>query len=524
MAVRWLLAIVAASACSSDEAVEVGPDAGEAVDAAIEVDADVPATCIDIDDASEVVIATATGADEYALSVTAKSMSATQWDEANNEALVLEISGAKRGLIGHLVMHQGRTSFVYTMHAGALAANEAIRARVSTLSATNAVRAACVTVATLTPASAMGAAAAGMLHAPEFRWPVQKRFNDLPVVVGWSKARESYQTVFTNEDGGTVEQCGGGAEGVRAEIARWGRASDIEGSYSYGGAAPRWERCTGSVPTTTTAVRMEGDHPRLYYGDGHNRLFESRGGYGQTCGSGGPEKANGDLAGWNTSNPGNQLANDDGRVIILRPLPVDMDALGFAQFGDRREALADRYAPWVYRLTTHELRREGKIDNDQTLAMSRYLYVDIRVADVGGSGDQYCAFLGVGSGFKLRAVTTNDVTIDGPQITADYASNGAHDYKRVAIPLPANVTAANIDHFVFDAYDDDGIYVTAIGDAFIPVPDGPNGATLAYVRMGERPYAYYVDDNSDGCTNGANTDGPGGGPYQCKGGQVSIPK
>jgi len=77
---------------------------------------------------------------------------------------------------------------------------------------------------------------------------------------------------------------------------------------------------------------------------------------------------------------------------------------------------------------------------------------------------------------------------------------------------------------VFDAYDNDGIYVTALGDAFIPKADGPNGATIEYVHQGETPYAYYVDDGSDGCVNGVNTDGPGGTPYACKGGQVAIPK
>ena len=78
-----------------------------------------------------------------------------------------------------------------------------------------------------------------------------------------------------------------------------------------------------------------------------------------------------------------------------------MDALGYAQFGGRREAL-DRSlrAVALPARPTHELTREGKIDNSKTLAMARYLYVDVRVADVGGSGDQYCATLGVSGGFR----------------------------------------------------------------------------------------------------------------------------
>ena len=530
---RTLVALAAAAllgACThSPGAGAVGPDAGATPpDAPAPGDAssDAPAAaCQTVDDATAVTIGQAAGADDYALAVTASSASATDWGVAGNEALVLEVDGAQRGLIGHLILHQGQTPFAYTMHLGALAAGEAVTVKVSTLSAANAVRQASVCGATLTPSSALGAAAAGLVHAPIFRWPVQKAFNDVPLLVGWSKARAQYQTVMTNEDGGTAEQCGGGASGMQAEIARWGRSTDIEQHYGYGGAAPSWERCTGRVPVTTTALRMEGDHPVLYYGDGHNRLFEDRGGYGQTCGTGSPEKPDGDLAGWNTASPGTSLADDAGRVIILRPLPVDMDALGYAQFGGRREGLADTYAPWMYRITSRELSREGKIDDSKTFGMSRYLYVDVRVSDVGGSGDEYCATLGVSGGFKLRAVTTDGQTISSPQITADYASGGAHDWKRVAIALPAGVTAADIDHFTFDAYDNDGIYLTGIGDAFIPVGDGTaNGAKLDYVRQGERDLQDYVDDDSSSCTNGANTAGPGGLPYACVGGQVDIAK
>jgi hypothetical protein len=477
--------------------------------------------CQTVDDAAVVVVGAAASADEYGLVLTAQAASATSWATTGNEALVLEVSGSGGRLIGHLVLHQGQTAFGYGMHVGALAASEPIAVKVSTLSSSSATRQACVS-AVLTPASAMGAAGEGLANAPIFRWPVQKRFDDLPVILGWSKARKAYQTVFTNEDGGTAAQCGGGASGMQAEISRWGRGADIEGNYAYGGT-PQWERCTGTVAVTTTAVRTEASHPILYYGDGHNRLFESRGGYGQTCGSGGPEKANGDLAGWNTSNPSNALADDAGRVVIIRPLPVDLDAIGYATFGGRREALIDRYAPWLYRVTSLELQREGKIDNAKTLGLSRYLYVDVRVADVGGSGDSYCTLTRSG-GFKLRAVTTAGAEISGPQITADYASNGAHDWKRVAIALPAGTTVADIAKFRFDAYDDDGIYLTAIGDAFIAQAAGGNGATLAYVRQGERALAYYVDDDSSGCSGGTNSDGPGGTPYPCVGSLVDVAK
>ncbi|MEO8706214.1 MAG: hypothetical protein ABI867_39655 [Kofleriaceae bacterium] len=511
------MVLLAACGSAAPRADDGAPDAPP-----IETDAPSAAQCVDVNDATDVVVATATAADDHALLLPAIAGSPTRWGTIGNEALVLDVSTERRGLIGHLILHQGDVAHDYGMALGALEAGEQVRVTVSTLSAPDAVRTACVGPATLASAAALGAAGEGLVHAPIFRWPVQKRFDDVPLALGWSQARKSYQTVFTNENGGTVKQCGGGASGVQAEIARWGRAADIEGSYSYGGASPRWERCTGTVAFTETLPRLEGEHPILYYGDGHNRLYEHRGGYGQACGSGGPEKADGNLDGWNTNSPGTGLADDVGRVIVLRPLPVELDAIGFAQHGGRREALIDRTAPWLYRLTAHELARQDSVDNDKVVGMARYLYVDVRVADVGGSGDPYCA-VRVTGGFRLRALAGTQV-IDGAQTTADYAGNGGHDWKRVAIPLPAGLTAADITGFRFDAYDGDGIYLTAIGDAFVPALAGTNGATLDYVRQGETPLAYYVDDDRSSCTNDVNTAGPGGTPYACTGSFVDVPR
>jgi hypothetical protein len=475
--------------------------------------------CKQVGDAP-VTVATAGSADDYALTINIESASPTSWGTAGNEAVVLEVSGQKRGLIGHLIVHQGNTKFDYTMHVGALAAGEAVQVKVSPLTAPKAKHDAIACATRLAAISTLGAIGEGIANAPIFRWPVQKSFNDVPLVVGWSKSHHAYQTVMTNEDGGTAEQCGGGARGMQAEIARWGRSTDIEGHYSYA-ATPTWERCTGKVDVKTTPLRTEGAHPILYWGDGHNRLFESRAGYGHACGSRKPEKPDGDLDGWSIRNTSSELADDAGKVIILRPLPVDLDALGYQHFGGRREALSDSYAPWMYRITSLELAREGKIDDARTFAMDRYLYVDVQVANVGGAGGTYCAKT-VSGGFKLRVTTKRGATIDSPQITKPYASGGQHDWKRVAIALPAGVTAADVDHFTFDAYDNDGIYVTALGDAFIPKPDGANGAKLDYVRKGTKAYSYYVDDDSSGCTNGTNTAGPGGTPYRCVGGDVTL--
>ena len=95
-------------------------------------DGEVGDSCTTIDDAAAVTIATAARADEHALRLTGRAMSATSWATAGNEALVLEVSGAGGRLIGHLVLHQGADEATYGMHVGALAVGEPIAVRVST--------------------------------------------------------------------------------------------------------------------------------------------------------------------------------------------------------------------------------------------------------------------------------------------------------------------------------------------------------------------------------------------------------
>ena len=515
-------ALIAWSACGDDldRRGGDGDDGGDGGDQGDDGSATPPGECVPVDDAAPVVIGRAGGADEYALALPARSESPTRWSEPDNEALVLDVSGSERGVIGQLVLHQGQTDFEYGMALGQLAAGEEVSVQVSTLSAMNAVRGACVGPAELTAAAELGDAAEGLVNAPIFEWPVAKRFDDLPVLTGWSAERRDYQAIYTTEDGGTVELCGGGADGIQAEIARWGRACDIEQVYLYGDA-PRWGRCTGTTAFSAVAPRLEGGHPIFYYGDGHNRLFESRGGYGDACGVGGAEKADGDLAGWNVDNPGDGAELDEGLVITIRPLPFALDDLDYGRFAGRREGLEDAYAPWIYRLTFLELEREGKIDGELALPLEQYMYADVHVADVGGSGDRECAPV-VSGGFMLRAVTGDGVVIEGPQMTASYAG-ASEDWKRLAIPLPAGLTAADVDHLVFDAYDGDGIYLLGLGDVFIVRPDGEAGAALEAVHEGDEAMAYYVDDDDSGCVDGQNMDGPGGIAYACAGTALDIP-
>jgi hypothetical protein len=490
-------------------------DLSRAADLANANDLATTSACVDVTEAPT-VIATAASSDEFALTLDAQSASATSWAQAGNEALVLDVL---RGsvLVGHLVLHQGRAPFTYGMHVGALSAGDPIAVRVSARSAPAAQKQARVCTATLRSATDLGPAGEGLKNAPVFLWPAAKTFDDLPLLLGWSRATQHYEIVYTSENGGTVASCGGGASGMRAELARWGRGCDIEGAYSYGGTA-QWLRCTGTTTVAANAPRFEGAHPIFYYGDGHNRLFESRGGYGTACGTGAPEHADGDLAGWDVQNPGNEPANDAAFTVTLRPLPVDLDALGFAAARGRREGLVDTYAPWLYRITHLELAREGKIDGSKLLPLERYLYVDVEAADVDGSGDRVCA-LPVSKGFVLRVKTTDGVTLDGPQMTASYM--GGNGWKRLAIPLDRVYSAGELTGMTFDAYDRDGIYLLAIGDAFMARASGDNGATLERLRSGARAINVYVDDDSSSCAGGVNHGGPAG-DATCVGGQYDF--
>jgi hypothetical protein len=414
-------------------------------------------------------------------------------------------------------MHQGADGFSYTMQIGHLDAGEEVRARISSLSATMATPEACVGPAEILSATQLGALGDAIRNAPIFIWPRSKRFDDLPVVVGWSARRRAYETIYTNENGGTTVLCGGGARGMQAEIARWSRGFDLEGMYNYSTSSPLWERCTATTTFAAVMPRIESAHPILYYGDGHNRLFENRGGYGNAsgCGTSGDNRADGDIVGWNTANPGNDAAHDADFTITVRPMPVELDPLGYASFRGRREALVDHYAPWVYRLTDSELHREGKIDGVRTFGMDSYLYADIHATDVGGSGDPYCATPASG-GFTVTSHPPGSAAAPNVRITASFFG-APEDWKRAAIPLGRTYTTAELSALSFEGLDADGVFLLGIGDVFVARPVGDNGARLEYVHRGNMDTNVFVGADTSSCVNGVNTDGPGGIAYRCVG-------
>lgn len=519
IAIPLLLALFTGCAAAHEGA----PDPEEAPSSEAEVNGTAPVAKIDgctTIGETPVPLATADADGEAILTLDAQSISRTSWAEAGNEAVVLEVLTSDSARVGHILLHQGADAFGYGMHLGVLKKGDALSVRVSSLTAPKAARSACIAKATIAAPSAD--IAEGVVHAPIFVWPVAKAFNDVPVLVGWSGRGKGYQLTYTNEDGGTVDLCGGGARGMRSEIARWGRGLDMEGGYSYGGEG-KFGRCSGGG--TVDKLRMEQQHPRLYYGNGHNNLFESRGGYGQACGTKSDVMANGQLEGWNKNNPGNELEKDDPFTIVLRPIPVRSDAIANANVPGRREGIVDTYAPWLYRLVDSELKREGRVDEELTFSMNRYLFVDVYADDVGGSGDETCGPVPgltlVTGGFRLNAIAKDGTVSKGPQMTADFFGGGS-GVKRIAIPLAPNVKAADIAKLTFDAYDGDGIYFLGIGDAFVPRASGSNSAVLDYVHEGEMLKAnVYVDDDNSGCTDGKNT--KNGVSYPCSGSLFTLP-
>lgn len=85
---------------------------------------------------------------------------------------------------------------------------------------------------------------------------------------------------------------------------------------------------------------------------------------------------------------------------------------------------------------------------------------------------------------------------------------------------PVQPLLDDIVKIVFDAYDSDGIYLLAIGDAFVPRASGDNSAVLDYVNRGRREVGVYVDDSSS-CVDGKNL--KDGVLYPCAGSVFSLP-
>jgi hypothetical protein len=148
-----------------------------------------------------------------------------------------------------------------------------------------------------------------------------------------------YSTVWSNEDGGTVGP---------ALMARWGRTTDIEWTYSVV-VGPGGERVPGSAVyqgpghrTVPFAGTYSGDHPVLQACTSNNTLCDTTGGTMRFA-----------------------LPADDTRPPHRA-----------------REHVMDTH-PWTYRVMADEMRREGRLEEPSDPAtpelgdLRTYLYLEV---------------------------------------------------------------------------------------------------------------------------------------------------
>jgi hypothetical protein len=468
------------------------------------------------------VLTTAPAAGEYVATFRAQTMRATDWGQPGNEAMVLELT-SNGNLITHVVLHEGAIPFMYAIPVGQLSLGEAVSVRVSELSAGGDMGS--VTVDQVTLAAPTGDDLEALANSPIYKWPVEKSFDDLPIVVGWSRTLKRYETFFTNENGGTTADCPPKPLGIATLFKRYGRGYDIETDYSYATNPPVWGRCAPSYipPTPTPVPRMEGMHPKLYYGDGHNHVFEDRSGYGVKCGFLPPELADGLLLGWNVGNPGNAESQDGPFTITIRLLPVDLDAIGYADTVcpggcfERRERAIDVNAPWLYGLTNAELLREGKIDNTVSFPVEDYVFLDVLAQGVDGMGDGVCDQPTMG-GFTLAAAgVASAVPV---RMTAAYFGGSNTQSKRMSVllgPGAADPTAFDITA----AADSAGLFLRTVGPVLriMPAAAGTT-SSVRYLQMNVSTQNLFI---GPGCMVGS-TKSPSGSSetFMCVGMSAHI--
>jgi hypothetical protein len=245
------------------------------------------------------------------------------WAAPGREAavLVVEVDGRYSQ---HLVLTRGEAAVEYRVLMGALAAGPH-RLRLTQDRRLSARKAGAVVVGRVDvrPLAAGDAEYEAQARAPYLyaRPGTLRRFSDLPVVAWYETEptergrRLRYSIVFTNEDGGTP---------VDRLMASWGRTTDVEFVY-----AVELDRA-GSVISET------------YQGEDHELLpFRGR-------------HAGRHPLLWVVTE--NNMVGERGRTSVRfapSPRPADLARRS-------REAVMDE-EPWTYRVSTEELRREGKV-------------------------------------------------------------------------------------------------------------------------------------------------------------------
>ena len=287
------------------------------------------------------------GEAEAVLALTA-SAPHTSWSDAGSEAAVARLS-VDGQYNQDIILFAGAQSFTYQVILGHLeAGRHSLRIefnRQQSASRASAILIRNLKLSFIKPSSPdyQALSLAPLLYA---RSNTIGRFSDIPLLMWYETEREGrltkirYSVIFTNEDGGTE---------TSALMARWGRTTDIEWIYEVkidsnnkvvGGATFQGVR----HETREFHGREHSGHPELIVASDNNNVSDS---------------------------------GESEMRFALRPIPFDLSH-------NSREEVMDRH-PWIYRLMSGELLREGKISEtspngnqggNKVADPRRYLYLE----------------------------------------------------------------------------------------------------------------------------------------------------
>lgn len=338
------------------------------------------------------------------------------WEAHGREAavLVLEVDGRYSQ---HLVLTRGEAAADYAVVLGRLRAGpHRLRVRLDGPASAAGAGPVTLTAVAVHPASSRDALPEAQAFAPFLyaRPGTVERFSDIPLLTWYEVDRTErgrrlrYSVVFTNEDGGTP---------VDRLMATWGRTTDVEFVYAveldHGGRVLAETIQGKGHELVAFAGRHEGRHPLLWVVTDNNMV----GDHGTTSVRFGPA-----------------------------PLPADL--------ADRsREAVMDDH-PWTYRVSSEEVRREGRVEDgappgsERIPDPSRFVFVE---ACAPGENATLALSIGVRGADGGLSWPTSDA--GGPTFRVVRA---AHNFPngcfQAAVALPSGVGEAAIRAVRFRAY------------------------------------------------------------------------
>jgi hypothetical protein len=279
---------------------------------------------------------------EVLLELTA-SAPGTSWAESESEAAVATLFVDDR-YNQDIILFAGSQSFTYKVMLGQTAPGEhALRIdfnRKQSARKATSIRIRDMKLSFIEPGNAeyQALSLAPVLYA---RPNTIGRFSDIPLVMWYETEHDGaltkirYSVIFTNEDGGTE---------TSALMARWGRTTDIEWVYEV-----KVDGRGKVVAATFQGIKHQTHEFQGVEQNGHPALI--------------------------VASDNNNVSDhgESGMRFALRPIPFDLSH-------NSREEIMDRH-PWIYRLMTAELIREGKISEtskggNQIADPRRYLYFE----------------------------------------------------------------------------------------------------------------------------------------------------